>query len=146
MAYVSTSDIQGEFKSIDLTTSTALTLAKVGAFIAQEEATLNARLGKRYVTPITGANSILVVQGLATKLVKARCLDILQVKSGDAKTDQGVTGSSLRADVKLILDAIISKDMDLLDATLRDSADGVKSRNSSSACVERTFKRGVTQW
>ncbi len=146
MAYVASSDIQDEFKSIDFTASPILTTAKVNKFISQEEATLNAKLGKRYKTPITGTNAILVVQGLSTKLVKGRCLDILQVKSGDTKTDQGVTGDSLRKQVWDLVDLILGKTMDLDGAELSTPGDGVSDFNSSDSCVEHTFKRNRTQW
>lgn len=150
MAYTTTSDIQAEFKSLDLSTSTALTTAKVSEFIVQQEAALNASISKKFATPVTtSADALSIMKMIATLMVKARCLDMLQVKTGDQKTDQGVTGDTLRKQAQEYITAILDGSMNLPGATLSETGGGVSYHrrvDSNGTTLIPTVSRDSDTW
>lgn len=153
MAYATHSDVSAEFKGITFSASTAITSTEVTEMISQEEATLDARLSKRYVTPITGTEALKIMKRLSIQMTKSRIVDILQVKTGDAKVDQGSSGFPIREQVEALLKMIIAGEMDLTDATLREASQGVSSYNSENIVhptptpsTYRTFTRDSDAW
>ena len=52
MAYAVYQDIQSEFKNLNLDDFSALTAAEITAFIAEEEAVINAAVSNRYEIPV----------------------------------------------------------------------------------------------
>ncbi len=148
MSYAVAADVQYEFKSINFAaTDASISTAKVTEFIVQEEAMLEARISGVYTTPITGTKSISIMKMLTIMMVKARIEDILAVKVGAPKPEQGNNGDAIRASVTRYVEDIVSRKMQLVDATLGNSNAGVQSYVSENvATVESTFKSGEDQW
>jgi hypothetical protein len=153
MAYTTEALIESEFKSVDFGASTAITSSDITEFISQEESLLNARLSGRYVMPTTGTEAVKIMRRLSTMMIKARVLDILEVKTGDTTPDQGMPGDGLRKQVDDIVKMILEGDMDLVDATLSEASEGVSDYNSRNIqypeptpTLIRTFGRDSTQW
>jgi hypothetical protein len=154
VAYTTAAAIQAEFKSLTFSGTTAVTSDDVTEFIAQEEAALDGRLAKKYVVPITGTEALKVAKMLSTLYVKARIMDILAVKTGDPKADQGSTGSSLRKRADEMVKQIVDGSFKLTDATSAESTDGVADYVSGNLdegdceppSIARTFRRDFTQW
>ena len=143
MAYASTSDVTNEFKSLTLNDA-SVSSAKVTEWLAQADAYINAKLGLRYVVPITGTAALIIVKQIETWLVAGRVKDVLEVQSGSTKADQGTRGD-LGKKAEAMLSEIVAGKMKLTDATLATSADGVRSFNVDES-EEHTFKKGEDQW
>jgi hypothetical protein len=78
MAYSALSDIQSEFKALTFSASTTPTSTAVGGFITQADAEIDARVGLKYVTPVTGTTSLAILQRISTMLVVGRVKKILE--------------------------------------------------------------------
>jgi hypothetical protein len=146
--YTTVAAIQSEFKSVTFGASTAVTSTDVDEFITQEETALEAEVGTIYAIPITGAAGISIMKLMATLMVKARIVDLLQVKTGDAKADQVNSGEPLRDRVhgdNGLLTKIVSKKLTLTGATLVESSGGVKSYAVDNDLTPE-FQSGVDQW
>lgn len=130
MAYASLSDIQNEFKSVTFSSGSAPTDSAVTAFIAQEEAKLNARVGLKYVVPVdptASPLSTLILRSISVHLVTARIKEILKVKAADPKADQDARGGDPKKHALTVIDKIVSGEMPLPDAVLVSTANGVRS-------------------
>lgn len=145
MAYTTSDDIVAEFKDIVFSSATSVTLTNISEFIVQEEAYLDAELATIYVVPITDTPATTVMKMLSTFLVKARVLDILQVKTSVAKVDQGYSSKFYRDRVDSILEKIKKKKMILEGATLLESSGGVKSYAVENDLCH-VFKKETEQW
>lgn len=146
MAYAGTTDVQSEFKKINFAdTDAVVSTSEVTEFIAQEEAALNAEVGTVYVVPITDSGGISLMKRMSVFMVKARVLDLLYVKTGNEKTDQGSGGEAYREIVRDMLDRIRKKELILSGAILAGSTGGVSSY-SSAHCIDQVFKKDEQQW
>lgn len=144
-SYTQLEDIESEFKDASYDQDTAVTSDDICEFIRQEEALLNAQIATVYSTPVTGTIATAILKKLSTMLVKARVVDLMQVKSGNVDTEQGAAGDYLREQVAEILKKIIDKELLLIDATLNESSGGVKSYSSENS-TDHLFERDTEQW
>lgn len=146
MAYCTVADIQGEFKAATFGATSSPTDTTVTGFIAQAGAEIDATLGLKYATPITGATSLLIVKQIAIDLVAARVKNILEVKSPIAQGQQAIKGDdSATAARKRLKAIIVGQELTLPDATILSSNDGVESFDVSNG-EEFVFQKGVKQW
>lgn len=150
MAYTDITAIQGEFKSVTFSATTAVTTDDIARFISEEEAFLDAHVGTIYTTPVTGTEALKIMKLMSTLLVKARILDILEVKTGKTDEDQGGGAAEKLRDRILNEDtgilSLIKKKLFLLsDATLVSSSGGVSSYTQSNSLTSQ-FQKGVDQW
>jgi hypothetical protein len=145
MAYATTQNIQEEFKSLDFTAAnSAVQTTRVQRFIAEAEAEIDAKVGQVYNTPIdptASPNSLVIVRAISIGIVAQRVRDILEVKSPDQETGQGVRKDSA-SDARKRLDAIVNRTLPLPDAVLKSSTNGATSFEAGDASAEFTFKRG----
>lgn len=147
MAYATTTDIQNEFKSLDLSSSTTLTTAKVTQFLTDANAEIDCRLAPKYTVPITGSNALIIVKLICIYLVKHRCMEILrQSKTGTTSGEEDAQTNYRAMGLKMV-DDIVKDKLILNDATLATPADGVRSySNDNSDSVTNTFQRSTKQW
>ena len=147
MSYASTTDIQNEFKSLDLTSNTTLTSTKITQFLADADAEINARLACTYQVPITGTNSLIVVKLIEIYLVKHRCMEILrQSKTGTTSGEEDAQTNYRKMGLNMI-DDIIKRKIILTDATLGNPSGGVQSfSNSNPDSAPHIFDRSMKQW
>ena len=90
MAYVTQAQIQTEFRSIVFSTTTKVTAAKVGEIIAEHDAFIDGKVYQKYVTPITGSKSLLIIRKIALDLAVGRIESILRKGGMDEdKIDDG---------------------------------------------------------
>lgn len=147
MAYCTQAQIESEFKSMTFSATTPVTDTDITRFIVEADAKIDSKLAVKYTTPITGANSLIVVRTIAIKLIKHRIERIINVKTPSAAGNQGEE-TSLLDEAEKELDDLAKGMAVLTDATLATSADGVKSYTSTtvSTTYERNFSIGETQW
>jgi hypothetical protein len=146
MAYATSAQIASESKIglADFTTSTLPTLAKVEEIIAEVEAKMNAIVGRRYTTPVTGDDPLLIMRGISIALCTERVREIMAVKTGKPKEEQTPGGYS-PAHARKDLERIALGELPLAGETKVDSTDGI--RPTVAPCGHETvFKRGCDQW
>lgn len=147
MSYSTLTDIQGEFRSIQFTASSAVTDSKVISFIKQADQYIDAKLSKKYVTPITGTNSLVIINQISTFLVTQRVRNILEVKTAVSDVQQATRSVDLNKMAEQMLKDIIESVIILPDAVLQSGHGGVDSFNASSPeCVPNQFQYGRNQW
>lgn len=146
MGYCTETQVQEEFKGLDLTASgQAVTTAKVTRFIAEADAEIDSKVGMVYTTPITGANSLIVMRSISIALVADRIRAIMEVKTAPQSTSQGGRRDGNAAWARDLLDKIVSGRAILSDATKISSGDGV-SAYAVNAGLEHTLEKGTDQW
>jgi hypothetical protein len=145
MAYSTVSNIQDEFKSVTFSASSTPTDTAVGRFITEADAEIDARIGLRYDTPVTGANSIIILRQISIGLVAQRVKDILRITTGSASAEQLHRDRDLAKEARKKLDDIVDGKLLLSDATAASSGQGVYSFNVANE-EEHTFEKGVDQW
>ena len=148
MSYATASDIQSEFKSVEFSTNTSVTLDEITAFINQQEASINASLSKLYEVPIANADDILVIQSIVIRCVKARVSTILETKSPSKETDQEPAWMIMYREAKAELKRIVTGIMPLPNTPLLTENAGFAAYDYSAEADKNlpVFKRGVTQW
>jgi phage gp36-like protein len=143
MAYSVYGDVASEFKNILFATGQPVTDAEVTEFISQADAEIDGYLSQRYVTPITGTISLVVVKQLSIWLVADRVSKILQVKT---KTEETKTADkSLRQMALDRLKELAKGTFKLPDATVLSSGAGFRSYANDNE-LDYTFKKGDDQW
>lgn len=144
MAYCTNAQVALEFKGMTFSASTAVLDTTVDAFIAEADAEINSILSQKYVTPITGAEALLVCRSISIGIVAARIKEILAVKSGKTDVDTETRAGDSATRARALLSKIMKGDMNLTDATLI-AGSTVSSYNYSNE-EEHTFRKGENQW
>jgi phage gp36-like protein len=149
MAYATAADISAEFKNITFDANSAVTDTEVTAFIAQEEAGINAVISNRYETPITGANSLLVMANISIAYVAFRVAKILNLKKDVPIPEKFIPqilneGAKYKEAKQQLMD-IQSGKIILSDAVDRSSTQGVKSYNAENS-IAPLWERDTNQW
>lgn len=149
MAYSTSAQIQGEFRSISFGADTAITTSEVSEFIAEADALIDSKVGLRYLVPIDSGDSpkaFLIMRMISRKLVAYRIKDILAVKDAvDPQTNQNVRGDLSRKDLLQMLEDIAKGKMILEDATVASTQQGLSSFAVEN-CEEQFFKKNTDQW
>lgn len=144
MAYCVLAQVIAEFKDVNISVTTPVTVADVNRFIEEADACIDSSLSQRYTVPVTGAQSLIVVRNLSIMIVAQRIKDILKVKTGKEDANQDGRGN-LRGLAEKKLKAIVDRAINLTDATEKSAGAGVKSYTSSND-VPHIFERGTDQW
>lgn len=145
MAYCNNAQVASEFKEITFSTSSSVTTADVDRFIEEADSEIDARIGTRFVVPVTGPISLITLRQISIWLVTYRIREILRVKNPSKETEQNVRDGNMRAQALKMLDDIVKGLMTLADASLINSADGVSSYGVSAG-LEHTFRKGEDSW
>lgn len=144
MAYSTTAQVVAEFKTLNVGASSPVSTTDVERFIQEADALIDSYLSKRYATPITGTNALIMVRNISIMLVAQRIKDILRVKTGREESSQDGRGN-LRDYAMKLLNDIVDRRVDLSDATVASTGQGVASYVSSND-VPFIFERGTEQW
>jgi len=145
LPYCVNADVIAEFKSLDTASTGALmTTTKIDGLIAQSDAYINGRICQVYVTPITGAESLLIMKKISIGLTAERIANILRINS-KSKDQEQLNNKDLIKEAKEDLKFIANKELSLQDATLLSSTGSVNSYTLSNE-VTRAFNQGTRQW
>jgi len=144
MAYSALADVQNEFKKMTFDSTTSITDTQVNDWIAQADAEIDSIVGLRYIVPITGVNSLLILKRISVEIVAERIKDVLEVKT-DEKVSQNIRNINKVLTARDKLKLISTGDMLLSDALIAGSNAGVTSFTSSNG-VEHKFRAGEDQW
>lgn len=144
MAYSTVAQIESEFKNVDFNANSAVTDTEVGDIISQTDAEIDARLGVKYIVPITGAVSLLILRTISTYITCARVSKIIEVKTGESDKDQPRRIEERATAIKM-LNEIVEGKMLLSDATEISTRGGVRSYTYENN-IESTFDVTKDQW
>ena len=146
MAYCTKEQVADEFNAITAFASTTNpTDTTVDRWIAEADALINAKVGLRYVTPISNATDLIVIRMISVMLVSARVRRRLN-RTGPEGEPAKVKVADTDSKAMKMLDEIIKGLIDLPGSTLLSTGGGVKSYLSSTDCYEHKFKMGKDQW
>lgn len=150
MAYCSVTDVQNEFKNsptVVFAVGATITATTVSSFIDEASALIDSYVGQRYVTPITGVQSLLLMSLYCRTLVADRVRGILANKQ-QTNTDANAAVKSDGFTVKNVMQGLVSiskNEMALVDATLL-LPNGVFYSNNNQNNVQPQFRKGLRQW
>lgn len=143
-AYCTYADVSGEFKSLSFSLTSLVTSSQVTQFITEASAYMDSKIGQKYVVPITGTTSLIIMKTISIYIVCDRVRKILEVKTGDAGKDQaGDKGETEMANA--MINDIVKGDLNLIDSTLASSVDGVESYTYDNS-TSTTFDVGTASW
>ena len=149
MPYAVASDIQSEFKKLDLSSSKSVTTAEVTEFILQTSADMDMKLAVRYETPVTGTQSLLILKKIAISLVAFRIANILNLKREvpipDGRVVQTLNYTSEYKEAQKTLDQIFKGDVILPDASELSSNTGIASYNAQNSILPE-WELDTKQW
>lgn len=106
-----------------------MTSNQVVEWIKQETAFINGRISARYVTPVasTYEEAFLILKRICIFRVAERVKNKLEVKSGNAQTDQEVKSTNFTRTPNADLKAIVEGDLILKDVPLVSTTGAVSS-------------------
>ena len=151
MSYVDVAGITSEFKNIDFTaTGAVLSTDEVTQFILETSAVIDSRLSSRYVTPITGTISLLIVRKICIDFVAFRVAKILNLKKSlplpEKLIVQELNEGSAYVESRNMLDSLQNGSVTLPDAVrVATTETGLSSYNTTNS-ITPTFKRSTYQW
>lgn len=144
MAYSTKDQVQSEFKNVSFDANTAVTDTEVTDLITQTDAEIDARLSVRYVTPITGNVSLLLLRTISIFITAARVSKIIEVKTGESDRDYPRRVEERNNALKMLQDIVDGK-MLLQDATEISNKRGVRSYTYENN-IQSTFDVTKEQW
>lgn len=152
MPYAANTDLLSEFKGLSAWDSSVLSAATVDEWCQQASNTIDASIAGKYSVPVDSTASpaaFSVLKAICIQLVKPRVQGVLKSATGEAKNSTSAGGApDSTKDAKDALKQIQSGAMQLVDAVLATSADGVESyTNDNAACLQPPeFDRHKKQW
>lgn len=146
MSYCTKENIQSEFRNIVFSATTTVTIDEVERFIVESDSLIDMYLGSKYVTPITGTKSLIVMRLLSIKLTVQRIKDVLYYKfSPNQEQSKEERYSYAEKDFAMkLLNQIVKGEVTLSDATA--NSDNLVSSCNVDSAREFTFEYGVDQW
>lgn len=147
MGYCVVADVQADFKATQFNASSLVTDTAVTQFIVEASSLIDAHVGSRYVTPITGTMALSLMSLFCRTLVADRVRGILANKqqvSTDANQQVKSDGFSTK-DVMKALQDIKDGVTTLTDATLLNVNASFYSENYSTG-VNPRFNKNRRQW
>lgn len=157
MAYTTVAKVKSMFRNIKFdSSSSAVTESEVDQFIADADVWIDAVLDPYYVTPITGTNSLKIVDMISKYIASHTVKTILELTTQTSAKKQDVQ-SNLRKLAESMLDKLIphydkkTKVWEdaltpLPDATKKDVAPEGDSGFSYPTITDPTFTKGGDNW
>ncbi len=100
MAYTTVAKVQSLFRDLkvdadtgDETTNTVVTTEEVTEFITRADAIIDGKLAKFYTVPITGAESLKIVEEISTLFAGHRVKGIMELTDAQSDVKQDVQGN-----------------------------------------------------
>ncbi len=152
MTYATEANIISELKNITFDVTDPVTSADVATFLDQTDAIIDMHLNKRYTTPVTASEALLIVKKIAIDLVAYRVAKILNLTKSVPIPDQNIIqqvteGSAYRESMKLLV-AMRDGKMDLPGETEVSPAGGIESfhTETGNSGIVPCFNKGKEQW
>lgn len=144
MGYCTTTNVSQRFQALTISADSAFSTTKVQDMIDTNTAVIDGRLSKRYETPITGTNALLIVKQICLYFTLADIIEPLGAK--ETKDTELKREQDFRKLAEAMLTDIEMGRLDLSDATQVSSASSRFVNNNVDNDVCPTFKRERRQW
>lgn len=148
MGYCAVSDVAAEFKKITFDSLSNVTDTAVQGFIDESSAMIDSIVGAKYVVPVTGTQSLLVMSLYCRVLVADRVAGILankQTTNADANQNIRMPGMTTK-DVLLALNALKNGDTVLPDQLYQLDSNAAFFSNNYQNNVNPRFRKERRQW
>lgn len=150
MGYCTVDDVKSDFKNLQITTTSSVTIAEVEKFIEQECAYIHGRICSLYQTPVlvgTSPLSFEILKRINLFLAADRVRHVLQVKTGmDEKDSDAKGGRSLSRNPRKDLDEILNGKLKLVDALSVGENIGFDAPDEAGNCCSNVFDVRKQQW
>lgn len=157
MAYTDSDKVKSMFREIKIEASdTVILTSEVDEFIAEVDAEIDAKLDAYYVTPITGANSLLIVGKISKLKVAHTIKTILEMQAETSDTEQDVQINLDKKAEKMLQDLLPQYNksakrwekaiMPLPDAEMKDFPPSGASLFSYNSDQSATIEKGGDNW
>ena len=150
MGYCVLADVQNEFKNSPTAAfalGATVTDTTVNAFIDEASALIDSYVGQKYVTPITGVQSLLLMSLYARTLAADRVRGILANRQ-QTNTDANAQVKSDGFSVKDVMAGLLNITRDV--TTLVDAVELLPNKgfysNNNANNVQPTFRKQTRQW
>ena len=147
MSYSTVADIAREFKNIEFTTTSSVTIDDVQSFIDQNDSLIDQYLSPVYLLPIVSAKALDVLKRIQIALVAARVSSIVNIKQNNqpALAKQELNKRNYADWAMMHLKELSNRTLYLEDASLINSDYGMESYTLSND-IYPEFQKGVKQW
>jgi len=148
MTYAAVADIQNEFRKITFDGSSDFTDVRIQGFLDEADAQINLCLSNKYVIPITGVQSLLVLKRIEIAIVSARVaaiIDLKQYQNQDKVIKQEFNKRDYATESMKLLKDLQEEKITLIDADLINSDYGMSSTLIDD-CIQPIFKKYKDQW
>jgi phage gp36-like protein len=148
MTYATATDISREFRSVTFEADTDISDTDITSFLDEADAIINTCLNNKYITPITGTESVKVLKRIEIAIVAARIasiLDLKQQQNQPSTIKQEFNKKDMEQWAFKYLKDLENEVKTLPDATLKSGNFGMKS-NFLSLQDGAFFKKSVDQW
>jgi phage gp36-like protein len=155
MTYALATDIANEFRFIEFNNETDpelksdISLARVNTFLDEADAEINLCLNNKYITPITGTESLKVLKRIEIAIVSSRVASLIDLKqfTNQSKTiKQEFNKSNYAENARKLLQELKDEKLTLVDAELIDTDYGMTSSLECDSTAEPIWKKRVEQW
>ena len=148
--YCTVDEVKSDFKNIQFSTTSSVTIDEVQSFIDQECAFINSRICSLYQVPVdenVSPISFAVLKRINIFLAADRVRHVLYVKTGHDKTEQDTKGlRSLSRNPRKDLDDILNGKIKLGDAIPVDECTGFDTASEANDCCSNVFDVNKQQW
>lgn len=148
--YCTVDDVKADFKNLEITATSSVTILEVEAIIKQECAYINSRICALYTVPIVEATSPIsfeVLKRINIFLAADRVRHVLYVKTGRDASDQDTKGlKSLSRNPRKDLDEILNGKLKLGDAIAVEECIGFDTSDDVNDCCSQVFDVNKQQW
>lgn len=148
--YCTVEDVKSDFKNIQITATSSVTIDEVTAIITQECAYINSRICSLYQVPVVQGTSPIafeVLKRINIFLAADRVRHILYVKTGRDDSEQDTKGlKSLSRNPRKDLDEILNGKIKLGDAISVEECIGFDVSEKAVDCCSNTFDVNKQQW
>ncbi len=151
MTYALSTDIETEFRDLDLTAGPNKSLIKsdIDAFLDETEAFINTHLSNRYELPIVGFESLLLLKKIEIDLVAFRVAKILNLKREtpipDSRIEQDLNYSAAFQQSTRLLNDLFEGTILLPDNDPKTAGSGISSFNQTNN-IQPIWERDTRQW
>ncbi len=156
MAYTTVAQVKSMFRSLKIeSANTAVITSEVDGWISAQDAIIDAKLGSYYETPITGTESLKIIELISRYKVAHIIKTVLELSQPNSdKTQEGQTNLDEKAN-EMIADLLPTKGskgeyirpvMPLSDASKKSMAPATASITAYNSDNEPTFTKGGDNW
>jgi len=159
MAYTTVAKVQALFRDLEVeATDTVVTIPELNEFIARADALIDGKLAKFYTVPITGVESLLVVEEISTLLAAHRVKGILELTEQQSDVRQDVQGNLWNQGLKILKSitpiwdskccSYRDAEIELTDAVKSPTVSTPSKWDSQNKGIEHTptFTKGGMNW